>query len=140
MLLVSCRSCPEGFFLDKLQPHHFEIVSKNWPYYHDMPYREDFLKYCIKHYESVGLFSKDDPTFPISYIGQFPQGVVSLGYTTPEHRGKGYYSIVKNAMCVALLSAGYVSPNYDTYPTAPPPRLASVFKFGGYNIKTLLLK
>ncbi|XP_064384011.1 glycine N-acyltransferase-like isoform X1 [Halichondria panicea] len=132
--------CPESYFIGKLQPHHFKIVSDSWPYYHDMPHREHYIKYSIEHYESIGLFTMEFPTIPISFMVQFPDGQMGFGYTAPEYRGKGLYSIVKNEMCRALLLAGYSSPNYDTSETAPPPSPESMFEFCGYRIKSFVLK
>lgn len=105
-----------------------------------MPHREHYIKYSIEHYESIGLFTMEFPTIPVSFMVQFPDGQMGFGYTAPEYRGKGLYSIVKNEMCRALLLAGYSSPNYDTSETAPPPSPESVFEFCGYRIKSFVLK
>lgn len=57
-LWLCFRECPESYFIGKLQPHHFKIVSDSWPYYHDMPHREHYIKYSIEHFESIGLFTR----------------------------------------------------------------------------------
>ena len=124
-----------------LQPCHTEFVSsKAWPYYYDLPHREDFIRYLLEHYESVGIFTNENPDTPVSITIQYPYGETGFDYTVEEHRRKGLSTIAKSEIVQRVVSAGFVSTVIELDEQAPPPKAELGFVKSGFKTMRFLLK
>ena len=125
-----------------LQPHHADFVSRSgaWPYYYDMPYREDYIRYLIQHYESVGIFTDENPDTPVSLTIQYPYGQTGFAFTVEEYRSKGLSTVAKNEIIRRVVSAGSVSTMIERNEQAPPPKPELGLVKSGFKTMKFLLK
>ena len=123
-----------------LQPHHTEFVSSTWPYCNDFPHKNDFIRYLLEHYESVGIFTNENHDTPVSITVEYPFGETGFAFTVEEHRRKGLYTIAKKEIVRRVMSAGFVSTFIERIEQAPPPKPELGFVRSGFKTMRFTLK
>ena len=124
-----------------LQPHHTEFVSTEaWPHYLDFPHRKEYIRYLLEHYESVGIFTNENPDTPVSVTVEYPFGETGSAFTVEEHRGKGLYTVAKREIVRRVMSAGFVSTIIERGEQAPPPKPELGFVRSGFKTMRFKLK
>ena len=98
------RTCPEGYFLGRLEPQHAALVAPYW--LQDTPQTRRCFESMIKNYHNVAMFWTDNPTKPIGWMLQYPYGRIAHTYVLEEFRGKGLSLILRKAMCDRIMEDG----------------------------------
>uniref|UniRef100_A0A1B6EL81 N-acetyltransferase domain-containing protein n=1 Tax=Cuerna arida TaxID=1464854 RepID=A0A1B6EL81_9HEMI len=86
---------PEDVYVDKLDISHAAEVNRNWPHRHSAS--ELILGEHIQRNFGLGVFRRSDKKLLSSVLSNHT-GVLSVMYTDPDFRGKGYAIIVVQHM------------------------------------------
>ena len=87
LLLTHNRACPEGLLLGQLKPEHATLVAAYWyPNAKDQPNTQRYFESMIRNYHSVAAYQADDPTKPVGWAMQYPNGHFAHGYVLEEFR------------------------------------------------------
>ncbi|XP_066280737.1 glycine N-acyltransferase-like protein 3 [Branchiostoma lanceolatum] len=88
-----------------LKPEHGQLVSKTWKFGGTSEV-EERVHYSISTFPSACVYDQDGN--PVSWILFNYYGSQGLGYTLPEHRGKGYFQLASKHMISICLQKGYL--------------------------------
>ncbi|CAM5119119.1 unnamed protein product [Eretmochelys imbricata] len=102
--------------LSSLDVSHADLLNETWAFGRN-DNRRRYLANLIRHFPSVCLL--DAAGRPVSWIITDPFGIMTHGYTLPQHRGRGYIQVLLNVMAKQMHTWGY--PSYchvavDNYP------------------------
>ncbi|XP_077676260.1 glycine N-acyltransferase-like protein 3 [Eretmochelys imbricata] len=102
--------------LSTLDVSHADLLNETWAFGGNDNSRM-YLANLIRHFPSVCLL--DAAGRPVSWIITDPFGILTHGYTLPQHRGRGYIQVLLNVMAKQMHTWGY--PSYchvavDNYP------------------------
>ena len=91
-----CRTCPSGYRLGKLEPHHAHILAEKYTYFNGWENRVPFLKERIRIFDNVAAFSEKDGSL-VGWNTYFPGRQHAHFFTFKEHRSKGLgYALIAN--------------------------------------------
>ncbi|KAI8510635.1 Glycine N-acyltransferase-like protein 3 [Branchiostoma belcheri] len=88
-----------------VKPEHSRLVSKTWKY-GGTPQADEYLHYLISTFPSGCVYDQDGN--PLSWILMSNIGLHGVGYTLPDHRGKGYYQLASRHLISVCLEKGYL--------------------------------
>ncbi|XP_078684874.1 glycine N-acyltransferase-like protein 3 [Branchiostoma floridae x Branchiostoma belcheri] len=88
-----------------VKPEHSRLVSKSWKF-GGTPAADEFLHYLVSTFPSACVYDQDGN--PLSWILMDNSGIQVLGYTLPDHRGKGYYQLASRHLIGVCLENGYL--------------------------------
>ena len=102
---------PNQFFYDKLTSKHVDYISKHWNYLAD--FDPDIVKKYFRHnltmYNiSTGIFTKSDPSYPVSWMTYSDTGHMMGLRTLPEYQCKGFGLAVSAHLSVQAQKEGIV--------------------------------
>lgn len=74
---------PNEFFYDKLTPKHVDYISKHWEYLDiDPDVVKKYFRHILTTYDiSAGIFTKSDPSYPVSWMTYSDIGHI-IAYST----------------------------------------------------------
>ncbi|KAI8510636.1 Glycine N-acyltransferase-like protein 3 [Branchiostoma belcheri] len=88
-----------------VKPDHSRLVSKSWKF-GGTPAADEYLHYLVSTFPSACVYDQDGN--PLSWILMDNSGIQVLGYTLPDHRGKGYYQLASRHLISVCLQKGYL--------------------------------
>ncbi|XP_078684835.1 glycine N-acyltransferase-like protein Keg1 [Branchiostoma floridae x Branchiostoma belcheri] len=88
-----------------VKPEHSRLVSKTWKY-GGTPQADEYLHYLISTFPSGCVYDQDGN--PLSWILMSNNGLHGVGYTLPDHRGKGYFQLASRHLISVCLQKGYL--------------------------------
>ncbi|XP_035683391.1 glycine N-acyltransferase-like protein 3 [Branchiostoma floridae] len=88
-----------------LRPEHSQLVSRTW-LHGNTPEAEKYIHYQISTFPSACVY--DEEGNPVSWILFNYYGSQGVGYTLPEHRGKGYFQLASKYLISTCLQKGFV--------------------------------
>ena len=99
--------------LKKLGEHHAEEIAITWKTCSATPERKIyFFTYLIKHYHSVGLFTKSETGevsgSPIGWCLQYADGNLGHLFVQKNHRRKGLAKLLAQYMCIRIVEDGEI--------------------------------
>ena len=101
----------DQFFVDKLKPRHAEFIGEYWTdnVNADFGVIIKYLKHVITMYDiSVGIFTKSDPSYPVSW-GTYSDIGHAIGlYTLPEYRRNGFTLVMAAILFSQIQEEGMV--------------------------------
>ena len=103
-MMVLCRSCPKGTFLDRLQVDHASFISESYKYC-ELQDRVQYFTYLIANCFSVGLFLEVDSSKPVSWALLSNYGHIIHIHTVEQHRRKGYSRVTMLCLMQQILEA-----------------------------------
>lgn len=120
---------PDGYFLQKLEKEHADIVVDHWPYFKEMPNKTNTIAMFISTFISVGAFSTENPAQPVSWSCMLHCGEIAFVYTVEGHRRKGLSKAVVETITREVLDANmtpYLLVKGDNY------QAKKLFEYTGY--------
>ncbi|KAL3268354.1 hypothetical protein HHI36_007470 [Cryptolaemus montrouzieri] len=96
--------CPPGTYIKKLTKEHVGRINDLWP--HKYENSDKAIAVYIEYNGGYGLFSKDNEL--MSWALQGPLGHINLLQTEEKYKGKGYGSIMVQAMAKKIAEDGYI--------------------------------
>ena len=95
---------------DKLTPEHVDFISEHWSFINsDIPVIKKYFRHILTLYDiSAGIFTKSNPSYPVSWTTYSDLGHVIALYTLPEYRRKGFPLVVAANVYAQLLQKGIV--------------------------------
>ena len=101
----------DWFFVDKLKPEHAEFIGKYWTdnANADFDVIIKYLKHVITMYDiSMGIFTKSDPSYPVSW-GTYSDIGHAIGlYTLPGYRRNGFALVNSASLFTRMQEEGLV--------------------------------
>ncbi|XP_035690423.1 glycine N-acyltransferase-like protein 3 [Branchiostoma floridae] len=88
-----------------LKPEHSQLVSRTW-LHGNTPEAERHIHYQISTFPSACVYDQEGN--PVSWILFNYYGSQGVGYTIPDHRGKGYFQLASKYMINTCLQKGFV--------------------------------
>ncbi len=70
IILHVYRPLPPGYIVQDLLPEHAEFMAKHWKtatFDHPVELKTNYLKELISRYDTVGAFTIDNPSQPVSW-------------------------------------------------------------------------
>ena len=109
-MLYCYRLNSDEFFIDKLTPGHADFISEYWSFINsDVPVIKKYFGHILTLYDiSAGIFTKSDPSYPVSWTTYSDLGHVIALYTLPEYRRKGFPLVLAANVYAQLLQKGIV--------------------------------
>lgn len=93
--------------MGKLKPEHAALVTAYWyPNAKAEPNTWHYFESMIRNYYSVAAYQADDPTKPIGWIMQYPNGHLAHAYVFEEFRRKGLIALLIREICKQILRDG----------------------------------
>ena len=92
------RTCPSGYKLGKLEPHHAHTLADNYTYFNGWENSLQWFKDRIRIFDNVAAFSEKDGSLA-GWITHFPGREQSHLFTFKEHRNKGLGYAIKATLC-----------------------------------------
>ena len=86
----------DQFFISKLTPGHADFIGEYWTYINkDVHTIKKYFRHILTMYEtSAGIFTKSDPSYPVSWVHYSDFGHVIGMHTLPKYRHKGFSAIL----------------------------------------------
>ena len=83
------------------------LVAPYWiPNAKDEPNTLRYFESMIRNYHNVAVYQADDPTKPIAWGMQHPNGVMAHGYVFEEFRRKGLNVLITRELCKRIIGEG----------------------------------
>ncbi|XP_075784663.1 glycine-N-acyltransferase-like protein 3 [Pelodiscus sinensis] len=92
--------------LSSLDASHVDLLNEMWLFGSNEKSRK-YLASLIRHFPSACLL--DATGRPVSWLASDAFGALGPTYTLPQHRGRGYSTVLTNVMAKWLQSLGYPS-------------------------------
>lgn len=92
--------CPPGYRVEKLQPHHSDLVHSKWGVAETS---SKWIQQCIENLNSAALYREDDLSNPLAWILEYQTREIGYAYTSEFYRKNGYAALVGAALCKALV-------------------------------------
>ncbi|CAM5149226.1 unnamed protein product [Natator depressus] len=92
--------------LSSLDVSHADLLNETWAFGGNDNSRR-YLANLIRHFPGVCLL--DAAGRPVSWIITDPFGIMTHGYTLPQHQGRGYIQVLLNVMAKQMHAWGYPS-------------------------------
>ncbi|XP_066265341.1 glycine N-acyltransferase-like protein 3 [Branchiostoma lanceolatum] len=91
-----------------MSPEHCQLIQQTWDY-SDMVGEPDAVRNSIRHQLTTFLSScvTDKQGNPLSWVITDEFGESQFGFTLPEHRRKGYYTLAKRFLIQRCLEEGH---------------------------------
>ena len=101
---------PNEFFYDKLTPKHVDYISKHWEYLDiDPDVVKKYFRHILTMYDiSTGIFTKSDPSHPVSWMTYSDIGHLLGLRTLPEYQHKGFGLAVTAHLSAQVQKEGIV--------------------------------
>ncbi|XP_075784656.1 glycine N-acyltransferase-like protein 3 isoform X2 [Pelodiscus sinensis] len=90
--------------LSSLDVSHVDLLNETWLFGGNERSRKN-LASLIRHFPSACLL--DATGCPVSWLAADAFGALGTAYTLPQHRGRGYSTVLTNVMAKRLQSLGY---------------------------------
>jgi GNAT superfamily N-acetyltransferase len=88
--------CASGIYIAPLRLDHVELIVRHWPW--SIPScAPTLISYLIQHYCTRCIYSAEGE--PLAWALENRYGSIGMLHTQPEHRGKGYSSLIVESMC-----------------------------------------
>ncbi len=104
---TSRRTCPGGFVLGSLKPHHTPLVVEHWGRLRGWPKEMSYFEDLISNFVSRALYSVDDRDSPVTWSLQHVYGCMGNLFSIEAFREKSLGSFVAIEMIKAVAAQGF---------------------------------